>query len=102
MQFLKKHGINIVFEEEAIDEIFARWLYNGTHLDTIYKQLSDNLEYGLKLVREKTGRNRFFLTAQALTAPDEFISRLLKGSQSITSGSIQLTEGGIERTEDTE
>ena len=81
MQFLKKHGINIVFEEEAIDFIIMRWLEGATNLDAVYKQLSDNLEYGFKLVREKTGRNRFFLTRQALDAPDQFISQLLKEAQ---------------------
>jgi ATP-dependent Clp protease ATP-binding subunit ClpX len=49
-----------------------------TDIDAIYKQLSADLEYGLKLVREKTGRNRFFLTRQALEAPEAFISQLLK------------------------
>jgi endopeptidase Clp ATP-binding regulatory subunit ClpX len=84
MRFLKKHGINIVFEEEAIDHIFTRWLEGTSNLDDIYKQLSDNLEYGLKLVREKTGRNRFFLTQQALEEPEQFIGRLLKEAQDFT------------------
>ena len=78
LQFLKKHGINIVFEEEAIDEILSEWLHKGMNLNAIFNQLSTTLEYGLKLVREKTGRNRFFLTAQALNSPDDFISRLLQ------------------------
>jgi ATP-dependent Clp protease ATP-binding subunit ClpX len=51
------------------------------NLDDIYKQLGDNLEYGLRLVREKTGRNRFFLTSLALTEPDAFISYLLQSAQ---------------------
>lgn len=80
LQFLKKNGINIVFEEEAIDEILAQWLHGGMNVDAIYNQLSQNLEYGLKLVREKTGRNRFFLTAQALNLPEDFISQLLQDS----------------------
>lgn len=83
MKFLKKHGINIVFEEEAIDHIITLWLEGTSHLDAIYKQLSDNLEYGLKLVREKTGRNRFFLTQQALDAPEQFISQLLADAQDV-------------------
>jgi endopeptidase Clp ATP-binding regulatory subunit ClpX len=88
MQFLKKHGINIVFEEEAIDHIITQWLEGATNLDAIYKQLSDNLEYGLKLVREKTGRNRFFLTPQALDAPDQFISQLLKEAKMPNNGPL--------------
>jgi hypothetical protein len=51
LQFLKKNGINIVFEEEAIDEIIAQWLHGEMDMDAIYRQLSQNLEYGLKLVR---------------------------------------------------
>ncbi|MCJ8500010.1 AAA family ATPase [Desulfatitalea alkaliphila] len=78
MHFLKKHGINIVFEEEAIDFFIEQWLHASPDLDAIYKRLSADLEYGLKLVREKTGRNRFFLTRQALEAPEAFIAQLLK------------------------
>jgi hypothetical protein len=32
----------------------------------------------LKLVHEKTGRNRFFITRQALDEPEVFIARLLQ------------------------
>ena len=78
LQFLKKSGINIVFEEDAIDEIIFQWMHGRSDNESLYKQLYSTLEYGLKLVREKTGRSRFFLTAQALMFPDEFISRLLK------------------------
>jgi len=102
LQFLKKHGINIVFEEEAIDEILAQWLQGEMDLDAIYRQLSQNLEYGLKLVREKTGRNRFFLTAQALNLPEDFISQLLQdsrpaGSPSASSGNIIAEDKRIPR-----
>ncbi|RJQ74627.1 MAG: AAA family ATPase [Desulfobacteraceae bacterium] len=90
MQFLKKHGINIVFEEDAIDHIITQWRQSKTDLDAIYKQLSLNLEYGFKLVREKTGRNRFFLTRQALEAPEEFISQLLKEAHSRSDNALNL------------
>jgi ATP-dependent Clp protease ATP-binding subunit ClpX len=90
MQFLKKHGINIVFEEDAIDYIILMWQKFNTDLDAIYKQLSLSLEYGLKLVREKTGRNRFFLTRLALEAPEEFISHLLKEALSRSGENLNL------------
>jgi ATP-dependent Clp protease ATP-binding subunit ClpX len=103
MQFLKKHGINIVFEEDAIDYIILQWQRFKTDLDAIYKQLSLNLEYGLKLVREKTGRNRFFLTRQALEAPEEFISQLLKEAMSRAADDLNLaaTNDAPERTRPT-
>ena len=62
------------------------------NLDAIYQQLSTDLEYGLKLVREKTGRNRFFLTRMALDAPEAFIRQLLKEAQT-TSSAPPLSTG---------
>jgi ATP-dependent Clp protease ATP-binding subunit ClpX len=97
MQFLKKHGINIVFEEEAIDHIIAQWLHVSPDIDAIYQRLSADLEYGLKLVREKTGRNRFFLTRQALEAPEAFISQLLKKAGNHLDDSLQMNDTGADQ-----
>ena len=47
------------------------------HLDQFYKQLNDNFEHGLKLVREKTGKSRFFITREALLNPENFIRSML-------------------------
>jgi ATP-dependent Clp protease ATP-binding subunit ClpX len=100
MQFLKKNGINIVFEEEAIDHIIEQWLHASPDLDAIYNRLSADLEYGLKLVREKTGRNRFFLTRQALESPEAFIAELLKRTRHRTDDPLPMagTDADRERT----
>ncbi len=78
MNFLKNNGINIVLEDETIDYIISQWLEHPVDLDTVYKKLSDDLLLGLKLVHEKTGRNRFFITRQAIDDPETFIAGLLK------------------------
>jgi ATP-dependent Clp protease ATP-binding subunit ClpX len=78
MNFLKNHGINIVLEEDTIDHIIGQWLVHPVDGDAIYKKLSADFLHGLKLVHEKTGRNRFFITRQALEAPDSFIGQLLQ------------------------
>jgi ATP-dependent Clp protease ATP-binding subunit ClpX len=78
MNFLKNNGINIVLEDETIDYIIGQWLEHPVDLDTVYKKLSDDLLLGLKLVHEKTGRNRFFITRQAIDTPKTFIAGLLK------------------------
>jgi len=78
MNFLKNHGINIVLEEETIDHIIGQWLVHPVDVDAVFKQLSTDFLHGLKLVQEKTGRNRFFITRQALETPDEFIRQLLQ------------------------
>jgi ATP-dependent Clp protease ATP-binding subunit ClpX len=40
--------------------------------------LTADFEHGLKLVREKTGRTRFFITREALEKPDSYIADLLR------------------------
>ena len=65
-------------EEDAIDYIIGRFANSAAKFEDFYKQLSEDFEYGLKLVREKTGRNRFFITKQALLAPEDFISKLIQ------------------------
>jgi ATP-dependent Clp protease ATP-binding subunit ClpX len=78
INFLKNHGINIVLEEDTIDHIISRWLVHPIDCDAVYRQLSADFLHGLKLVHEKTGRNRFFITRQALDSPENFIGQLLK------------------------
>jgi ATP-dependent Clp protease ATP-binding subunit ClpX len=78
MNFLKSHGINIVLEEETIDYIIGQWLIHPVDTDAVFKQLSTDFLLGLKLVHEKTGRNRFFITRQALETPEDFVRQLLQ------------------------
>ncbi len=78
LYFFKTHDINIVLEEDAIDYIIEQFVISEIHLDTFYKQLTKDFELGLKLVREKTGKNRFFVTRKALLNPESFISELIK------------------------
>jgi endopeptidase Clp ATP-binding regulatory subunit ClpX len=81
LYFFKNHDINIVLEEDAIDYIIGRVVNSEIHLDDFYKQLNADFEHGLKLVREKTGRSRFFITRDALLHPETFIHHMLAGQQ---------------------
>jgi ATP-dependent Clp protease ATP-binding subunit ClpX len=78
LYFFKSHDINIVFEEEAIDYIIERLVVTDAKIKTFYRKLTDDFELGLKLIMEKSGKNRFFISRQALVDPDEFISTLIK------------------------
>ena len=78
LYFYKNHDINIVMEEDAVDFIIDQFENSVANFDDFYKQLAADFEYGLKLVREKTGRNRFFITKQALISPEEFIGNLIR------------------------
>jgi len=79
LYFYKNHDINIVLEDDAIHHIIHKIANTDAVFDDIYKQLETDFELGLKLVRDKTGRNRFFLTKDALNNPESYISNLIKG-----------------------
>jgi len=78
LHFFKNHDINIVLEEDAIDLFIEQFLTSPVDIEALYKQLSADFEYGLKLVRDKTGRNRFFITKKAVLDPEAYIGNLIK------------------------
>ena len=84
LYFFKNNDINIVMEEDAIDFIMEQFINSTTKLEDFYKQLTLDFELGLKLIREKTGRNRFFITRKALLGPEEFLNNLIKDEFSLS------------------
>jgi ATP-dependent Clp protease ATP-binding subunit ClpX len=81
LYFIKNHGINIVLEEEAIDALIEKCFRSQRSPESYYRDLTASFEHGLKLVREKTGRTRFFITREALEKPESYIAGLLRQSQ---------------------
>ncbi len=78
LYFFKDYDFNIVLENDAIDYIMDKFINKRVEPKKYYKQLSVEFEHGLRLLREKTGSNRFFITADALASPDVYISDLIK------------------------
>ncbi len=78
LYFLKNYNINIVIEDDAIDFIIEKIISSDIKLENFYNQLATNFELGLKLIQEKTGKNRFFITKEALMDPESFLNNLIK------------------------
>lgn len=78
LYFFKNHDMNIVLEEDAIDFIMEQLIEASIGMDDIYKKINADFELGLKLVREKTGRNRFYIGREALLNPEAYVSRLIQ------------------------
>jgi len=78
LYFFKGHDVNIVFEEDAVDYIIEQLLVDGLSLKRIYKKLTDDFELGLKLIMEKTRKNRFYISREALLEPNVYISNLIR------------------------
>jgi ATP-dependent Clp protease ATP-binding subunit ClpX len=77
LYFFKNHDINIVLEEDAIDFLMEMIVESAFELRDVYPRLNAHFEYGLKLVREKTGRSRFFISRNALLNPEEYVRTLI-------------------------
>jgi hypothetical protein len=78
LYFLNRHDINIVFEDDAIDFIIEQFVRFGATVDEVSKKLTSDFELGLKLVKEKTKQNRFFISREALVNPEHHIENLIK------------------------
>jgi endopeptidase Clp ATP-binding regulatory subunit ClpX len=78
LYFFKNHDINIVLEEDAIDFIIEQLIVSSIELNDVYKIIERDFEHGLKLAREKTGRNRFFITRKAVLDPEGYVGDLIK------------------------
>ena len=70
--------VGIGFDDSAIDEIIKRSVETDQAPDEIAFQVVKGLEYGLKLVRERSGIQYFLLTKDAIVDMDSYINSLIK------------------------
>ncbi len=78
LAFYNKNDINIVLEEDAVDYFIDRMAKEIMDADRIYKKLTTDFEYGLRLIQEKIGRNRYFISKTALLDPESFLNELIR------------------------
>lgn len=78
LHFFRNHDINIVLEDDAIDFIIEKLIESPFELKDVDKKINQDFQHGLKLAREKTNRNRFFITRQALLDPEAYVRDLIR------------------------
>lgn len=78
LHFYQTHDINIVFEEDAIDFLIEQLVIKSRTPEDVYQQIVADFELGLRLVKEKTKKTRFFITRSGMCDPEFFISRMIK------------------------
>jgi len=76
--FSKTHDLNIVLEEDARDEVILGMDTPQAALGDFYKKLTADFQDGLKLIRDRTGRNDFVIPRGALEDPETFLNNLVK------------------------
>ncbi len=85
LDFLKRHDINIVLEPEALDLLVAGLVDGSQTLADLQRRLTADFELALKLVRDKTGRHRFFISRSALEAPQAYLEGLVRDAMKSSS-----------------
>jgi endopeptidase Clp ATP-binding regulatory subunit ClpX len=79
-QFLQKHGLIVNFADDAVNGIIHETITeNGDPLE-ICRNAVKNYEYGLKLIKEKTGKDTFTIHREALEDSEGYLNRLIRKS----------------------
>ncbi|KAF0123302.1 MAG: ATPase AAA [bacterium] len=78
--FLNKHLFKITFSDEASDKIAKNSIETSREVFDICTEILKNYEHGVKLIKEKTGANEFFITEEAVDDPEGYLNRLIRDS----------------------
>jgi ATP-dependent protease Clp ATPase subunit len=77
-KFLDTHGMQLHFEPDAMDEIFQQAVTRETSALAICQEMAKDLEYALKLVRDRTSQDQFILTREAICDLDAYLNRVIR------------------------
>jgi ATP-dependent Clp protease ATP-binding subunit ClpX len=75
--FGKEHGIEIVFDDAALQRLVDRAHSERMKMNDLCAHLFKDYQFGLNLVKKNTGRSKFVLGAEAVDAPDRCLSELV-------------------------
>ncbi|EFK08002.1 putative ATP-dependent Clp protease, ATP-binding subunit ClpX [delta proteobacterium NaphS2] len=70
--------VKILFDDSAVDEIIRQAVDSGQNVRNRTFQLAKRLEYGLRLVKDRVGKEDFIIDRKALADMEAFISGLMK------------------------
>jgi ATP-dependent Clp protease ATP-binding subunit ClpX len=74
----EKLEVSVSFEDSAIDEIIRQAIEKDEEAGALAYQLAKKLEYGLKLVRDRSGIEHFSINGEAIVDMEKFVNDLLK------------------------
>ncbi|MFZ5451137.1 MAG: AAA family ATPase [Thermodesulfobacteriota bacterium] len=77
-RFFDLHQIHLEFDAEAMDEILRQALEMGASAASVCQDMSQDLEYALKLVRDRTSQDQFLITREAISNLDGYLNRVIR------------------------
>ncbi len=78
LEVLKSYDLNIVFEEDAVDFLIQQFIEHQATSEEILSKLYGDYYDGFNLIREKTQKNRFFLSKAALVDHETYLNDLIR------------------------
>jgi ATP-dependent Clp protease ATP-binding subunit ClpX len=76
-KFKGDHGLEIIFDETAVPRLVERAQAERMRMSDLCAHLFKDYQFGLSLIKKNTGETRFILNAEAVDAPDKFLSELV-------------------------
>ena len=76
-KFSKEHGLEIIFDESAIRRLIERAQAERMTMSDLCAHLFKDYQFGLSLIKKNTSRTTFLFNAEAIDAPDKFLSELV-------------------------
>ena len=76
-KFSSQHGLEIVFDEGAVRRLVERAQTERMTMSDLCAHLFKDYQFGLNLIKKNTGQTRFVINAEAVDAPDKFLSELV-------------------------
>ncbi len=76
--FERRTGFKITFSEEAVDKILQHILQIEQGVYAYCERILNLLEYGLRLLHERTGQSRFMIPPEAIDSPEVYLNRLVR------------------------
>ncbi len=70
--------VKILLDDSAVDEIIHEAVETGQNARNLTFQLAKRLEYGLRLVKDRVGKDDFIINREAITNMESFINELMK------------------------
>ncbi len=77
-QFSRRNDLGVSFTEEAIDRLVEKTWQEGLDPSDYLGKSFQNYEHGLKLIREKTGRREFPISAEGMENPEQFLNAMIQ------------------------
>ncbi len=71
-------NLTLFFEEDAVDFLMSQFIEHKVSADDILSNIYNAFYDGLNLIKEKTGKNRFFLARTDLLDSEAYLNNLIR------------------------